>query len=407
MFEGFALDPVSAGMGLIFGVMLAAGVLGWKLTHLAADRAALAARLESERAALGEHFQALARQTLESNSESFLRLARQRLEAAQEGAKADFDKRSEAIKHLVDPVHKNLELLKGAVERLQGSGTELQAGLSSLSRETARLAGALRNPAAQGRWGEFVLERLLDKANLMKGVHYETQKEIAKGKRPDVIVHINNQLKIVVDAKTPINEFVARMEDVLDSAEISDIEARLAQQVRTHVKSLGGRGYWEGLENVDFTVLFLPSEQVFSAVLRADPDIADFAADNNVVIASPTIMISLLRVVGLGWRQVELAQNAQQIAALGADLYKRLGKFTEHLGKIGKGLGTAINSYNDALGSLDRTVLPAARKFKKLHGAQQASLAEPSLVEGAPRALTFNQLLEDGEDMPKSEGTYG
>jgi DNA recombination protein RmuC len=155
----------------------------------------------------------------------------------------------------------------------------------------------------------------------------------------------------------------------------------------------------------DFVILFLPSEVVFSATLQSDPTIVDYAADNNVVIASPTLIISLLRVVGLSWRQVEMAKNAAEISALGADLHKRLSKFLEHFAKIGKGVNAAMSSYNEAVGSLDRSVLPAARRFKKLHSINEnAALPEIAVLENMPRQLISPVDSEESVDFEPDNG---
>ena len=173
--------------------------------------------------------------------------------------------------------------------------------------------GALKDPAAQGRWGEFILEGLLDKSGLIKGVHYETQVTIeaegGKHQRPDAVIRLHDGFHIVVDAKAPLNEFADKLDHNLSADETRQLMQNLARQVREHIKALGKKGYWESIDSPDFTVMFLPSEHLFSVALRADPEIIDFAHDNNIVIASPTLMMSLLRVVGLSWRQVELAQN--------------------------------------------------------------------------------------------------
>ena len=143
--------------------------------------------------------------------------------------------------------------------------------------------------------------------------------------------------------------------------------------IRDSVKALGGKTYWENIESPDFTVMFLPSEHLYSMALRADPSLVEYAAQKDVIIASPTLLMSLLRVVSLSWRQVELAQNAQEISERGLDLYKRLVTFSGHMEKIGKGLKNALEGYNFAVGSLERNVLPAARKFKDLQRQTQGA----------------------------------
>lgn len=379
--QDLALDPLSLTVGVLGGAAIMALFLGMRLSKLGKKNAALEARLDTERAALGDHFRALAQEALQSNNDHFLTLAGERLKAAQAQGANDLDKRTIEIEKLVKPIEKELTRLNTLSEQMQGTDKALREDISSLKHETSKLSGVLRNPAAQGKWGEFVLETILEKANLIKGVHYSTQEQIESGRRPDVIIHLHDGFRIAIDSKAPINEFVARMEEDLGTDAIRDIHASMARAVRAHVKALGAKNYQDNIDGSDFVILFLPSEVVFSATLRADPSIVDYAAENHVVIASPTLIISLLRVVGLSWRQVELAKNAAEISALGAELHKRFTKFLEHFEKIGKGLNGALASYDNAVGSMNRMVMPTARKFTKLHSNNHnAELAElPSL----------------------------
>lgn len=398
--QDLALDPLSLGVGFIVGAAVALLLLVFKLAALKQEKAALAARLESEKETLGDYFKALAQSALQSNNEHFLTLAGERFKAQQERGVNDLDKRTLEIEKMVKPVEKHLERMNGIVEELKGTDRAIRQDLQNLHKETSKLSGVLRNPSAQGKWGEFVLETILEKAHLMKGIHYDTQTQIEGGRRPDVIINLHDGFKIAIDSKAPINDYIARLDDDLSEHEAADIQNTMARAVRAHVKALGAKSYQENVAGSDFVILFLPSEVVFSATLRSDPDIVDFAAQNNVVIASPTLIISLLRVVGLSWRQVEMARNAVEISELGAEMHKRFSKFLEHFVKIGKGLNAAVGSFDDAAGSMNRMVLPAARKFTKLHSNNQASnLAEIVPLE-KPKAhfLTAeNEILNDDE----------
>jgi DNA recombination protein RmuC len=181
---------------------------------------------------------------------------------------------------MVKPVKEHLEKLNSTVEQIKGTDKELRIDLQNLHRETAKLAGAMHNPAAQGRWGEYILERLLDKSGLMKGVHYETQKTLNAGEgiqRPDFVIHLQDGFNIVIDAKAPVNKLAERLQEDLGENDYKMIVSDLSKQVREHVKHLGGKGYWENLDSPDFVVMFLPSEYLFSAALRGDPNLVDFA----------------------------------------------------------------------------------------------------------------------------------
>ncbi|MBX2833943.1 MAG: DNA recombination protein RmuC [Micavibrio sp.] len=339
---------------------------------------------------LDDRFKATAQDALQKTSESFLQLAQEKLKSAQNDGAHDLDKRQKAIDELMKPMAENLKNLGAAIEQVKGTDRELKSDLQNLSRETARLVGALRDPSAQGQWGEFILEGLLEKSGLMKGVHYHTQATLEGGLRPDAIIEMQDGFKIVVDSKAPINQFSQRLSEDLSEADYTQLMGNLARQVREHVKALGKKDYWESLDSVDFTVMFLPSEHIYSIALRADPSLVDFAASKNVIIASPTLLMSLLRVVGMSWRQVELAKNAQEISVAGNELYKRFLKFTDHLGKVGKGLQSAMSGYDAAIGSMEKQVLPAARKFKDL---QESAISDdvPSFtaIESAPRQISL------------------
>ena len=400
-----AIDAISLGIGLAVGVLGAAALL---LPRIAALRGQVAQQ-EAVRTAMETTFVSAAQQALDRNSEQFMRLAQEKLKHAQADGAHDLEKRQLAINELLKPVQKQLETLGSTVEQIKGTDQALREDLKHLSRETARLAGALRDPAAQGRWGEFILEGLLDKSGLIKGVHYETQVAISGAdgnrQRPDAVIRMQDGLSIVVDAKTPLNEFDSRLSDSLTPEEFAALTVNLAKQVRSHVTALGRKGYWEApeLQSPDFTVLFLPSEPLFSMALRADPALADYAMSQNVVISSPTLFMALLRVVGFGWRQADIARNAQDIATQAADLYKRLTAFAGHIEKVGKGIAGAMGSYNDAVGSLERNVLPAARRFKDLNvGTGGRELPEFVPLREEQRHLSAPDLLADDEKLEKN-----
>jgi DNA recombination protein RmuC len=381
-----AFDFVSLLGGIIIGAGMAVIAAGGRL-------AALRERLrqqEESRQAMNDAFAALAQDVLVKNNEQFLALAQERLKAAHKDGAHDLDKRQIAIAEMIKPLQKHLEVLGSTVEQIKGTDLALREDLKNLSRETAKLAGALRDPTAQGRWGEYILEGLMENSGLIKGVHYETQVS-GGGQRPDAIINLSDNLKIVVDAKTPLNEFTALLDRSMSEDEAALIMKNLAGQVRGHITALAKKGYWENLDadSVDFTVLFLPSEPLFSMALRGDPGLADLASSKNIIIASPTLMMALLRVVRMGWRQVDLATNARAISEQGAVLYQRLSTFAGHLDKVGRGLSGALDGYNNAVGSMERMVLPAARKLQDM-GVQDGgkSIADISLIEETPRRLT-------------------
>ena len=408
-FADLAIEPTSLVIGLaagvVVGLLIGLLMLLWRTGALKSQKAALEARIDAERAGLDDHFKALAQATLQSNSESFLNIAQEKLKAANADSAHDLEKRSQAIAQMVKPVEKHLLQLNGAVEQLSGTDKAIREDIQNLASATAKLTGALKNPAAQGKWGEFVLERLLDKANLIKGLHYNTQVNIETGDgrlRPDVVISLQDGFNIIVDAKAPITEFINKMDQEMSEDEYRAHRQNLAKILRSHVKALGSKSYWEQLDSPDFVVLFLPSENIFSAALSADPDIVDFASENNVVIASPTLMMSLLRVVGLSWRQVEMAKNAQEVSKLGSELFDRINNFSTHLSKVGGGINSALAAYNKAIGTFETRILSSARKLKDLHVTDK-EIEQPKLLEGTPRQImsaedkTQEELLADDD----------
>lgn len=393
-------------LGFLGGLIAAGFPLALRLSKTQQEKTTLQAKLDAQsnaQTAADNQFKVTAQEALKQAHESFLALAEERLKNAQKDGSHDLDKRQKAIDEMIKPVHENLKSLSSAIEQIKGTDMALREDLSVLNKETARLVGALRDPAAQGQWGEFILEGLLEKSGLMKGVHYDTQVSIegTQGRqRPDAIIRMQDGFNIIVDSKAPINQFTQRLGENLSEDDYNNLTTHLAKQIREHVKQLSSKGYWENVDSPDFTVMFLPSEHLYSLALRADPQLVEFAASKDIIIASPTLLMSLLRVVGMSWRQVELAQNAQEISERGYELYNRFLKFTEHFEKVGKGLQSAMNSYDSAIGSMERQVLPAARKFKELQSAANIkNLPEFSQIEQEPRKIT---LTDQDETQKKS-----
>ncbi|MFN3700896.1 MAG: DNA recombination protein RmuC [Alphaproteobacteria bacterium] len=399
------IDFMTAILGFVAGGTagaLIAGIYGFRrIMSLERRNAELDSQLKSERTAfetmnaeMNNRFRLSAQEALEKSSEQFLRLAQERLKSVQSDSAHDLDKRQKAIDLLVKPVQEQLLELGKALQAAKGTDEELRKDLRFLSTETAKLVGALRDPSAQGAWGEYILEGVLQKSGLIKGIHYDTQVsfEGENGRqRPDAVIRMQDGFNIIIDAKAPINELTQRLSESLSEDDHQNLMSAMARQVRSHVQALSKKGYWENLDSPDFTVLFLPSEQVYSLALRADPNLVDYANSHQIIIASPTLLMSLLRVVAMSWRQVELARNAQDISALGGELYKRLLVFTDHMGKIGKNIQSAMNGYDAAVGSLEKSVLPAARKMQELQGKTAEKLEDLNTIERSPRMLSLSE----------------
>jgi DNA recombination protein RmuC len=270
-----------------------------------------------------------------------------------------------------------------------------------LRRETASLSTALRKPQVRGRWGELHLRRVVELAGLVDRCDFAEQ-VTASGEdgrlRPDLVVHLAGGKHVVVDAKVPLDAFLDACA-VAPSDSGSDAErdahlSRHARQLRQHVDTLAAKSYWRALSSTpEFVVLFVPGESFLSAALEAEPSLLEYAADRQVVLATPTTLIALLRTVAYAWTQQTLADKAHEIHTLGRDLHDRLATMSGHLDRLGRSLTGAVSAYNRAIGSLENRVLVSARRFHDL-GVAGDGLDRPDAVVESPRPLTAAELLE-------------
>lgn len=263
---------------------------------------------------------------------------------------------------------------------------DMRSSTETLRRETQTLTTALRRPQVRGRWGELHLRRTVEVAGLVDRCDFTEQARLDDGRlRPDLVVHLANGRSVVVDAKVPLDAFL----DATSSDEDRRQEhlTRHARQLRTHIDQLGSKAYWRQLpETPEFVVLFVPAEAFLSAALESAGDLIEYAAARDVVLASPTTLIGLLRTVAHGWRHQALADQARTIHQLGVDLHGRLGTLSGHLDAVGKSLNAAVGAYNSAIGSLESRVLVAARRFTELSVSDE-ELATPRTVDVATREL--------------------
>jgi len=262
------------------------------------------------------------------------------------------------------------------------------SGQSQLARETRNLVTALRRPEVRGRWGEITLRRVVELAGLTVYADFTEQAHVATTEgalRPDLVVHMPDERDLVIDAKTPLDAYLEAVEADSDEARRVAL-ARHAQQVEARIRELAGKAYWSQFErSPEFAVLFLPGDQFLSAALTERPELIDNALRQSVVIATPSTLMALLKAVAYGWRQAQVAQNAAEIRDLGQELYRRLGNFSAHLARVGQRLGSAVESYNSAVGSLERQVLPQARRFTELGVTADAALPALEAVERLAR----------------------
>jgi len=391
--------------GLLLGAAGAALVLRWHFAGtVARERAAADERiavLTDARESFGDAMKALAADALATNNQSFLTLAKSQLEQLQQKTTHDLDQRRQAVEHLVAPIKESLQKVDGKLQELevarQGAYRELKEQVRQLTTtqkelrdETGNLVTALRSPVVRGRWGEMQLRRVVEMAGMLAHCDFVEQTSVAADGarlRPDVVVRLPGGKQVVVDAKAPLQAY-------LDALEARDEDARRAhladhaRQIRDHIAKLSAKSYWSQFEQTpEFVVLFIPGETFFSAALEQDPALIEEGVNQQVILATPTTLIALLRAVAYGWNQEKVAESARAVSELGRDLYKRLATLTEHFSKVGRGLESAVRAYNDSVGSFERSVLPGARKLKE-HGVSPPSeLAELKEIEIAARSV--------------------
>lgn len=369
--------------------------------------------LEEAEKSFREAFEALSSRALKQNNEQFLELAKQTLAKTQEAAKGELEKRQQAVDNLVKPLKETMDAVKkqmesvekqrvGSYEALKEQVTSLTETQKALRSETANLVTALRAPQVRGRWGEIQLRRVVEMAGMVNYCDFDEQTTLhtEDGRlRPDMIIRLPNERRIVVDSKAPLQAYL----EALETEDETQREAHLmrhASQVKTHIKQLGAKAYTQHLGfTPEFIVLFLPGETFFSAALEQDPGLIEHGVDQNVILATPTTLIALLKAVHYGWRQEALTENAMRIKELGEELYSRTKTLADHFASVGTHLNRATGAYNKSVASLETRFLSSVRKFKELGAASGDEIPEISEV------TTMVRDVKDGEQLSLGDGS--
>jgi DNA recombination protein RmuC len=354
---------------------------------------------------MGDTFQALAAQALQSSSQGFLTLAAEKLGAMRDQATSDLEARQRAgvaaIEGIVKPVKESIDKVDQqikAIERDRGHayGTlseqvrSLTATHERLRAETGNLVNALRAPAVRGRWGEIQLRRVVELAGMLEHCDFDQQATVTTDDgriRPDLVVRLPNGRNLVVDAKAPLGAYLEALEAPTEEARAVCLE-RHAAQVKAHIHKLAAKSYWEQFQTTpEYVVLFLPGETFYSAALQQMPSLIEEGVAQRVLLATPTTLIGLLQAVHYGWRQERVAETAQEISRCGRQLHERVATLVEHFVSLGNSLGASVKHFNTAMASFEGRVLVSARRLEELDARGKKEIPVRPQIDARPRAL--------------------
>ena len=381
-------------LGFSAGVLVAALLMQGRAARLRSSLAVAESRLEDEsrrraeqadlldsaEERLGDAFEALASHALRGNSETFLALARESLGREWDRAESSLSRRHQAIDQLVAPIREALDRTQQQILDLERVRQEAYGGIRAqletmsqdqaiLQAETRNLVNALRRPEVRGQWGEITLKRLVELAGMVEHCDFEEQVTVdgPEGRlRPDMLIRLPDNRQLVVDVKTPLDAYLSAVEAGDDVARNAALE-RHARKIGERIRELASKAYWSQFPSApEFVILFIPGDQFLSAALARRPELLEDALARQVIIATPTSLVALLKAIAYGWRQVTLAESAKEIRDLGEQLHDRLATFSGHLARLGRQLGASVDHYNQAVGALERHVMPGARRFEEL-----------------------------------------
>jgi DNA recombination protein RmuC len=419
------MEAILASVMLLVGLAVGAAVAWWlRGRELAAERERAAALAEAEGAAhegrisaltslRGEFEQTvkgLAADALDGSQKSFLQLADQVFARHKEGADKTLEARQKEIAALLAPISANLEEYKKGLAEIEKARAAAYGGLSEemkalvsmqadASAQTRKLVNALRAaPKTRGRWGEHQLHNVMELSGMSAHVDFLPEQTIdgEDGRlRPDVIIRLPGERRIVVDAKTSMAAYLDAVEATDDETREAHLVAH-ARQLRTHMRLLAGKAYWDALPcTPDFVAMFIPGENFYAAAVERDPQLFEHAIENKVLIVTPTTLIALAKAIAIGWRQEKIAENARHIGELGRELYRRLATMGGHVAGVGAGLDSAVKRYNDLVGSLESRVMPQARRFNELE------------IEGTGEPIGELKPVETQTRQPRSDAEFG
>ncbi len=396
-------------IAVLVGAACAVALLRVRSGH---DRAALLDELRSvtadNRERMRDEMKAISSDVLKQTGDSLA----QRLGERERAAIGEMARRTEEWKGLVQPVNEKLGKVESEIgrlerERKQAQGElanmvrQLHEGVGGLRQETGNLVSALKRPTTRGSWGEIQLRNVVEMAGMVAHCDFVEQGTIQTGDgslRPDVLVRLPGGKVIVVDSKVPLDAYLAALEASDDSQREIHL-ARHAKQTREHITKLASKAYHRQFDaSPELVVMFVPSDGIYQAALTEDPALIEYGVAQQVLMATPTTLIGLLRAVHYGWRQELIAESAREIAESARELHRRLGRFVEPLARVGRQLDSAVSAYNEAVGSFDHRVVPQMRRIEQAGASSEREVASPPSVETTARAV--NARLADAAPEP-------
>jgi DNA recombination protein RmuC len=397
---------LTAQTGLTRQADLEAARAATALERAAIDGEQRLADLRRTQEELAEQFRLLSHEALDRSSERLLQMTEERQRAAEKAAAAELEQRRQAVASLVKPIEEHLQRVATHIDDSERRRAQAFTTLteqvrqmgevgSLLRHETEQLKTALRRPEIRGSWGEQQLRAVVELAGMVEYCDFTTQDTISSDdgpRRPDLVVRLAGDRKVIVDAKVSISAFYDAL-NTTDEAVRKERLAAHARHLRTHVDQLAAKSYWSLVTpSPEFVIAFVPGEAMLAQALDTDPALIEYATAKGVVLAGPLTLIATLRTVAYTWKESRLAENAQRVFDEGRGLYKRLGTMGDHLDRLGRSLTSSVKAYNQAVGSLERQVLPSARRLRDLD-VTDAEIVPPAPVEEPVRPLSAAELV--------------
>lgn len=357
-------------------------------------RGSIQLREQEERRSI-DRFKVISQEVLQNNVKNFLELAEQNFQKHEIKAKNELEKKETAISEMIKPIKEHLDKVGVKISEFERIRSEQYGNLSEqmkhllhseqqLKFETENLKNALKNPVSRGKWGEIQLKRIVELAGMMNYCDFYEQYGDVSGIRPDLVIRLPNNKTIVVDAKAPYDGYEKSTVATNENERIAALQNH-AKQLSDHVKKLGEKSYWSKLEgSPEFVVMFLPGEFLFSAALEVNPSFIEQAVNKQVIVATPSTLIALLKSIAFGWKSEQLSENAQRIVEVGSKLYTSLNTMVDHVSKLGKNLDDAVTSFNSLAGNVESRVLVSGRKLAAF-GVGDRELPEPKLINQRPK----------------------